>query len=182
MRSNDAGVERTDLWQGWRARSDNMFFAKSREMRERRVVFIGEVHGRRSDASIRDKKTNRKTTRVVCHKCSWATCQNFVYLTTYLFNHHPTDCVTVYSAFQPSSQLSLSPFMSIFQPSTHVHRSVSLCLFDHHPNWPPLQLAMDQKEWRGQLKRIKTRPDGPGQMGLMDLYPWAEEKASPSPI
>ena len=30
------------------------------------------------------------------------------------------------------------------------------------------------------LKRIKTRPNGPSQMGLMDLYPWAKEKASPS--
>ena len=30
------------------------------------------------------------------------------------------------------------------------------------------------------LKRIKTRPDGLGQMGLTDLYSWAKEKASPS--
>ena len=32
------------------------------------------------------------------------------------------------------------------------------------------------------LKRIKTktRPDGPGQVGLTDLYPWAKEKSSPS--
>ena len=30
------------------------------------------------------------------------------------------------------------------------------------------------------LKRIKTRPNGPGQMGLTGLYPWVEEKASPS--
>ena len=30
------------------------------------------------------------------------------------------------------------------------------------------------------VKRIKTRSDGPGQIGLTDLYPWAKEKASPS--
>ena len=35
IRSNDSGVERMDLWQGWRTRSDNVFSAKSREMRER---------------------------------------------------------------------------------------------------------------------------------------------------
>ena len=55
MRSNDAGVERMDLWKRWWARSNNVFSVQSREMRERGVVFIGEVHGRRSDASIRDK-------------------------------------------------------------------------------------------------------------------------------
>ena len=55
MRSNDAGIEQMDLWQRWRTRSDNMFSAKSREMRERGVVFIGEVHGRWSNASIRGK-------------------------------------------------------------------------------------------------------------------------------
>ena len=32
------------------------------------------------------------------------------------------------------------------------------------------------------MKRIKTRPDGPSQMGLTDLYPWAEEKVSPTPV
>ena len=26
------------------------------------------------------------------------------------------------------------------------------------------------------VKRIKTRPDGPGQMGLTDLCPWAEKR------
>ena len=26
------------------------------------------------------------------------------------------------------------------------------------------------------------RPDEHGQMGLTDLYPWAKEKASPSPV
>ena len=32
------------------------------------------------------------------------------------------------------------------------------------------------------MKRIKTktRPDGPGQVGLTDLYLWAKEKSSPS--
>ena len=33
-----------------------------------------------------------------------------------------------------------------------------------------------------RMKRIKTKPDGLGQMDLTDLYPWAEEKASPSLI
>ena len=31
------------------------------------------------------------------------------------------------------------------------------------------------------LKWIKTRPDGPGQMSLTDIYLWAEQKASSSP-
>ena len=46
----------------------------------------------------------------------------------------------------------------------------------------PLAVSDGPKGVKGQLKRIKTRPDGPGQMGLTDLYPWAEEKASPSLI
>ena len=62
MRSNDVGVERMDLWQRWWTRSDNVFSAKSKEMRERVVVFIGEVHGRWSDASIRDKNQPKDDT------------------------------------------------------------------------------------------------------------------------
>ena len=62
MRSNDVEDERTDLWQRWRTRSDNVFSVKSREMRERVVVFIGEVHGRRSDTSIRDKNQPKDDT------------------------------------------------------------------------------------------------------------------------
>ena len=31
------------------------------------------------------------------------------------------------------------------------------------------------------MKRIKTRPNGLGQMGLTDLYPWAKEKGKPIP-
>ena len=45
-------------------RSDNVFFAKSRKMRGRVVDFIGEVHGRRSDASIRDINQPRDN---MCH-------------------------------------------------------------------------------------------------------------------
>ena len=37
--------------------------------------------------------------------------------------------------FQPSSKLNLSPFMSVSRPSTHEHRTVSMYLFDRHPNW-----------------------------------------------
>ena len=39
--------------------------------------------------------------------------------------------------FQPSSKLNLSPFMSVSQLSTHEHRTVSMYLFDRHPNWLP---------------------------------------------
>ena len=39
--------------------------------------------------------------------------------------------------FQPSSKLNLSPFMSVSRLSTHEHRTVNMCLFDRHPNWPP---------------------------------------------
>ena len=62
MRSNDAGVERMDLWQGWQTCFDNVFSTKSREMREGGVVFIGEVHGKRSDISIRDNNQPKDDT------------------------------------------------------------------------------------------------------------------------
>ena len=38
--------------------------------------------------------------------------------------------------FQPSSKLNLSPFMSVSRPSTHEHRTISMYLYDCHPNWP----------------------------------------------
>ena len=113
-----------------------------------------------------ETKTNQKRTRVMRHKCSWATCQNFVYLMTCLFNRHPINFVTVYLAFQPSSQLSLSPFTLIFQPSTYEHRSVSLYLFDRHPSWPPFANNDGPKGVKGATEEDKNeaqraRPDGP---------------------
>ena len=44
------------------------------------------------------------------------------------------------------------------------------------PISPLSQIKTDQKGWRGQLKRIKTRPNGPGKMGLTDPCPWAEKR------
>ena len=113
-----------------------------------------------------ETKTNQKTTRVMHHKYSWATCQNFVYLTTWHFNRHPTNYVTVYSAFQPSTKLSLSPFMSIFRPSTHEHRIVSMYLFDRHPNWPPSADNDGPKGVKGATEEDKNKArrawlDGP---------------------
>ena len=59
--------------------------------------------------------------------------------------HHPLMISTVTPLimspstqhFQPSSKLNLSPFMSTSRLSTHEHRTVSMYLFDCHPNWPP---------------------------------------------
>ena len=82
--------------------------------------------------------------------------------------------------FQLSSKLNLSPFMSISWPSAHDLRTVSMYFFTITPIGPLPQITTDQMGWRGQLKRIKTRLNGPGQMGLTDLYLWAKEKASPS--
>ena len=62
MRFCDEGVERTDLWQRWRTRSDNVFFAKSKEKRGKVLVFIEGVHGRRSDTSIRDTSQSTNDT------------------------------------------------------------------------------------------------------------------------
>ena len=71
-------------------------------------------------------------------------------------NHHPINLVTVYSTFQPSSQLSLSPFTSIFQPSTHEHQSVSLYLFDRHPNWSHFSVNDGPKGVKGATEEDKN--------------------------
>ena len=106
-------------------------------------------------------------TRVMHHKCFWAACQNSVHLTTSVFpNRHPINLVTICLTFQQSSQLSLSPFTPIFRPSTHEHRSVSMCLFDCHPNWPPFTDNNGPKGVNGATEEDKNetrraRPDGP---------------------
>ena len=125
--------------------------------------------------TLRSKiKTNRKMTRVVHHKCFRAACQNSIHLTTSFFpNRHPINLVTVYLTFQPSSQLSLSPFTLIFRPSTHEHRTISMCLFDHYPNWPPSVDNDGPKEVKGATKEDKNKaqqarsdwPDGSISMG-----------------
>ena len=46
----------------WRTLSDNIFSTKSKEMRGKVLVFIDGVHGRRSDASIRDTSQSTNDT------------------------------------------------------------------------------------------------------------------------
>ena len=154
MRTKDAGIERIDLWQIWWTRSNNVFLRKVEKWEEKGVVFIGKVHGRRSDALIRDK-TNQKTTCVMRHLCFQTTCQMFVYLTT--------------SAFSTVNPLTLSPSTQSFQPSTCNFLTVTLI-------GPFFLITMDQKGWRGQLKRIKMKLDGPCKMGLTDPCLWADKR------
>ena len=59
MRFCDERVEQTDLW---RTRSDNVFSAKSKEMKGKVLVLIDGVHGRWSDASIRDTSQSMNDT------------------------------------------------------------------------------------------------------------------------
>ena len=122
-------------------------------------------------------KTNRKMTRVMLHKCFWATYQNFVYLTTSVFlNRHPINLVTVYSTFQPSSHWACHRSRRYFsrqpmniEPSACNYLTIT-------PIGPLSQIKTDQNGWRGQLKRIKMRSDGPGKMGLTDPCPWVEKR------
>ena len=81
-------------------------------------------------------------------------------------NCHPINLVTVCLTFQSSSQLSLSPFTPIFRPSTHEHRTISMCLFDRHPNWPSFADNDGTKRVKGATEKDKNearraRPDGP---------------------
>ena len=54
--------------------SDKCVLAENGEMRGKTLVFIEEVHGRRSDASI-EIKSNQMATRVMIHNDFWTTCQ-----------------------------------------------------------------------------------------------------------
>ena len=68
--------------------------------------------------------------------------------------------------FQPSSKLNLSPFMSVSQPSTHEHRTVSMYLFDRHPNWLPFADSDGPNGVKGATEEDKNKArrawtDGP---------------------
>ena len=149
------------------------------------------------EATLRSEiQANRETTHVVCHKCLWTACQNSVHLKTSFFpSRHPINLVTVHWRFQPSPNWLCHHLLSIFNHHLSYTCDRSCLYLDHQPMniellacicltvtsiGPLPQTATDQMGWRGQLKMIKTKPDGPGQMGLTDLYPWAKEKTSPS--
>ena len=75
--------------------------------------------------------------------------------------------------FQPSSKLNLSPFMSVYRPSTHEHRTVSMYLFDRHPNWLPSADSDGPNGVKGATEENKNKarwawtdgPDGSISMG-----------------
>ena len=75
--------------------------------------------------------------------------------------------------FQPSSKLNLSPFMSVSRPSTHEHRTISMYLFDRHPNWPPFADSHGLNGVKGATEEDKNKarrawtdgPDGSISMG-----------------
>ena len=75
--------------------------------------------------------------------------------------------------FQLSSKLNLSPFMSVSRPSTHEHRTVSMYLFDRHPNWLPSTDSDGPNGVKGATEEDKNKarrawkdgPDGSISMG-----------------
>ena len=75
--------------------------------------------------------------------------------------------------FQPSSKLNLSPFMSVSRPSTHEHRTVSMYLFNRHPNWLPFADSDGPNGVKGAIEENKNKarrawtdgPDGSISMG-----------------
>ena len=79
--------------------------------------------------------------------------------------HRPLEISTVTSMimspfaqhFQPSSKLNLSPFMSVSRPSTHEHRTISMCLFDCHPNWPPSADSNEPNGVKGATEEDKNK-------------------------
>ena len=83
--------------------------------------------------------------------------------------------------FEPSSKLNLSPFMSVSQPSTHEHRTVSMYLFDRHPNWPPFADSDGPNGVKGATEKDKSKnktrrawtsgPDGSMSIGQRKVKP-----------
>ena len=77
--------------------------------------------------------------------------------------------------FRPSSNLYLSSFMSVSRPSTHEHQTVSMYLFDRHPNWSPsadsdrsngVKGATEEDKNKNKARRAWTDgPDGSISMG-----------------
>ena len=58
---------------------------------------------------------------------------------------------------QPLSKLNLSPFMSVSRPSTHEHGTVSMYLFDRHPNWPPFVDSEGPNGVKGATEEDKNK-------------------------
>ena len=83
--------------------------------------------------------------------------------------------------FQPSAKLNLSPFMSVSRPSTHEHRTVSMYLFDRHPNWPPSAESNKPNGMKGATEEDKNEnkdqrawtggPDGSISMSQRKVKP-----------
>ena len=127
---------------------------------------------------------------------SWVVIQWSSSPSTRDFNRHPIDYDTIYTAFstvtpmimspsthhfQPSSKLNLSPFMSVSRPSTHEHRTVSMYLFDRHPNWPPSAESNKPNGMKGAIEEDKNEnkdrrawtggPDGSISMSQRKVKP-----------
>ena len=135
------------------------------------------------EATLRSEiQANRETTRVVRYKCFWAACQNSVHLTTSFFSIcHPINLVTVCLTFQPSSQLNLSPFTPIFRLSTHELRTVSMCLFDCHPNWPPSAYNDGPNGVKGATEEDKNKARRAWSYGSDGSKSMGQRKGKPIP-
>ena len=70
--------------------------------------------------------------------------------------------------------------MSISRPSTHDHRTVSMYLFDCHPNWPPSVDNDGLKGVKGATEEDKNKARQAWSYGPDGSIPWAKEMASPS--
>ena len=58
--------------------------------------------------------------------------------------------------------------MSVSQSSTHKHRTVSINLFDRHPNWSPSVDSDGPNGVKGATEKDKNR-----KQGLTGLDEWA---------
>ena len=71
--------------------------------------------------------------------------------------------------------------MSVSRPSTHEHRTVSMYLFDRHPNWPPSADNDGSSGVKGATEEDKNKVRRAWSDGLDGSISMGQRKGKPIP-
>ena len=71
--------------------------------------------------------------------------------------------------------------MSVSQPSNHEHRTVSMYLFDRHPNWPPSIGSDGPNGVKGATEEDKNKARRAWTDGPNESISMAQRKDKPIP-
>ena len=84
---------------------------------------------------------------------------------------NPVICIVIHLTTSTSlivNALAMTLSTLLFIPSVPKN-------LNRHPIWSSSSIMMNQKGWKGQLKRIKKSLNGLYELGLTGLYAWVNE-------